>query len=422
MEASAPSTRDDPTRRQIALAVLVAALGYFVDIYDLILFSIVRKESLLAIGVPESQLLDKGADLLNMQMGGMLLGGIFWGVMGDKKGRLSVLFGSIFMYSLANIANGFVTSLEGYAVLRFIAGVGLAGELGAGVTLVSELLPKETRGIGTTIIASVGLLGAGLAWLVAQSGWRTAYFVGGGLGLALLALRVGVRESGLFARLKQTEGVTRGDFFALFRKKERALRLIATTLVGIPIWYVVGILITFSPEIGKAMGMAELPNPGVTVVICYMGGAVGDLLSGLISQAMKSRKKVVFAYLLAVVTFVVAYFTVGKTSVRAFYTVSFCLGMSFGYWALFVTMASEQFGTNLRSTATTTIPNFVRGAVVPLTTLFKFLKTPGTGETHGLLDVRQSAMAVGVIALTIALVSLSFLKETFGRDLDFVET
>ncbi len=402
------------------LAVIVAALGYFVDIYDLILFSIVRKESLLAIGVPAADLLDKGAYLLNMQMGGMLIGGIFWGVLGDKKGRLSVLFGSIFLYSLANIANGFVTSLPAYAALRLIAGIGLAGELGAGVTLVSELLPKETRGIGSSIIASVGLLGAGLAWLVAHAGWRTAYFVGGALGLCLLALRFGVRESRLFSSLEKVDGVTRGDFFAFFKTRERAVRFIASTLIGVPIWYVVGILMTFSPEIGKAMGMHEIPNPGNAVLTCYMGGSLGDLLSGLISQKLKSRKKVVLAYLIAVVCFVAAYFTIGTLSVTAFYAVCFCLGLGFGYWALFVTMASEQFGTNLRSTATTSIPNLVRGSVIPLTSLFAFLKTPHGGGT-ALLDVRGSAIVVGVLALGIALTSLSFLKETFGRDLDFVE-
>ena len=175
-----------------------------VDMYDLFLFSINRVSSLKSLHISGEQLLADGIMLLNLQMAGMLIGGIFWGIMGDKKGRLSVLFGSILIYSIANIGNGFVTTVTQYAVLRFIAGFGLAGELGAGITLVTEILPKERRGYGTTLVATVGIMGALLAYFVSHLfDWRTAYFIGGGLGLILMILRVRVFESGMFMKLKE---------------------------------------------------------------------------------------------------------------------------------------------------------------------------------------------------------------------------
>src|SRR6187402_2881858 len=195
--------------------VIVAALGYFVDIYDLLLFGIVRKASLTDLGIIGDANRDAGEFLISMQMYGMLLGGIFWGILGDKKGRLSVLFGSIITYSIANIANGMVHSVEAYAFWRLIAGVGLAGELGAGITLVAETLPKNKRGYGTMIVASVGLTGAVVANLVYQifGDWRLCYYAGGVLGLLLLFLRVSVRESGLYKQVV-SQDEARGNFFS----------------------------------------------------------------------------------------------------------------------------------------------------------------------------------------------------------------
>jgi MFS family permease len=401
-------------RRKAFLAILVAALGYFVDIYDLILFSIVRVRSLQALGLDKAEILDRGAFLLMMQMGGMLSGGVLWGILGDKRGRLSVLFGSIFLYSLANIANGFVQTVDQYAVLRFIAGVGLAGELGAGITLVSELMPKASRGYGTTIVATVGILGGVVAVFVGDIfDWRVAYFVGGGLGLALLVLRVSVYESSMFHQIRE-KAVVRGDFFSLFRPPARALKYLSAILIGVPIWYVVGILVTFSLELGEAMHMKEPPNPARTVLFAYIGLATGDLLSGLISQYINSRKKVVLAFQALTGLFMISYFTVATGSLEAFYVNCVLLGTATGYWAVFVTMASEQFGTNIRATVTTTAPNFVRGAVIPITSGFQALKP--------VVGVAESAMIVGVLCLAIAFLSLSRLEETFGKDLDYLET
>jgi MFS transporter, putative metabolite:H+ symporter len=395
------------------VAVLVAALGYFVDIYDLLLFGIVREQSLRSLGLTPAEILREGLFILDAQMAGMLLGGIFWGVLGDRRGRLSVLFGSIVLYSLANIANGFVQSVGAYALIRFIAGVGLAGELGAGITLVSEVMKRETRGYGTSIVAAVGICGAIAAVFVAKVvSWRTAYFIGGGLGLALLLLRVGVLESGLFQAARHEE-VRRGNFLSLFTSWSRARRYLAVIAVGIPIWYVVGILILLAPELGRTLGMSPAPSAGNAVLASYAGLALGDIGSGVLSQLLRSRRKILLGFLVATVLLVIAYFTLGAGSLVTFYAICFGLGVTTGYWAVFVTVASEQFGTNLRATVTTTAPNFVRGAVVPMTALFRVL-----GERFALTT---SALVVGAVAIALALVGLSALEETYGRDLDFLE-
>jgi MFS family permease len=355
-----------PSIRSVRLAVLVAALGYFVDIYDLILFSIVRVRSLTDIGVAPADLLSTGVLLLNMQMMGMLLGGIAWGVLGDRRGRLSVLFGSIVLYSAANLLNAGVADVPQYAALRFIAGIGLAGELGAGITLVSEVMPRKTRGYATTAVAAVGICGAIAAGLVGDLfDWRVAYLVGGLMGIALLLLRIGVHESGMFVQVK-AGAHARGRFLQLFADRRRAKRYLAIIVVGVPIWYVVGILITFSPEFGRAMRMPAIPHAGTAVMFCYAGLAVGDLTSGWLSQWMGSRKRVLAIFLAMTAACVAIYFLPWTKPLGAFYGLCAALGFAAGYWAVFVTVAAEQFGTNLRATATTTVPNFVRGAVVPI--------------------------------------------------------
>lgn len=399
----------------LRLPVVVAALGYFVDIYDLLLFSIVRRASLLALGVPEERLFAEGEFLLQVQMTGLLLGGIIWGVMGDKRGRLSVLFGSILLYSLANIANGLVTSVPQYAVLRFISGIGLAGELGAGITLVSEVLPARMRAYGTTLVASVGLMGAVLANVIAKTfDWQIAYFIGGGLGLLLLLARVSVFESGVFLKIK-SQAVERGNFMSLFTHAGRLKRFLGCIFIGLPIWFVIGILITFSPEFAQAMGLSEKIAAGDAVMYSYIGLAVGDLASGFISQALRSRRKVVFIYICFTAIFILGYLFLPIATARTFYIACFFLGVGVGYWALFVTIAAEQFGTNLRSTVATSVPNFIRGTVVPITLLFGFFRND---LQMGLIN---GALAVGAITIFIGLWALRSVEETHGRDLNFLE-
>jgi len=391
-------------------AVIVAALGYFVDIYDLLLFSIVRKPSLQSLGLDT---LDNGIFLINMQMAGMLIGGILWGVLGDKKGRLSVLFGSIFLYSLANIANGMVHSLEAYAAWRFIAGIGLAGELGAGITLVAEILPKEKRGLGTMVVASVGLTGAVVAGFLAQVfDWRTCYFIGGGLGMALLLLRIGVSESGMFKEAV-SKSVSRGNFFSLFSNRKIFIRYMRCIMIGFPTWFTIGVLVTFSPEFAKALGVTETIVAGTAVMCAYAGLVFGDLLSGLLSQLLKSRIKVMFIFLSLSVLFTFVYLNAYGVSARTLYMLCFALGFSNGFWVIFVTIAAEQFGTNLRATVTTTVPNFVRGALVFITLLFETFKAQ-----YGILT---AGIIVGAICLSIAFFFLYGMKETFHADLDYLE-
>lgn len=397
----------------VVLTVIVAALGYFVDIYDLLLFSIVRVASLKDIGVAENQLLEKGVFLINVQMLGLLLGGLIWGVIGDRKGRLSVLFGSIFMYSLANMANAFVSSVEFYAFWRFIAGIGLAGELGAGITLVAEILPKEKRGLGTTIVASVGILGAVVGGLVGDfAPWRWAYAIGGGLGFSLLLLRVGIAESHMFESLKQSSE-RKGHFTFLISKPKIFFKYLHCILIGVPIWYVIGILITFSPEISKEMNMENVAQAGKAVMWSYLGLSIGDLASGLISQYLKSRKKSVALFLTLSAIFCTLYLNLSSPTITLFYFVCSLLGFAAGYWAVFVTISAEQFGTNIRATVATTVPNFVRGSVIPVTFSFQFL------NQH--MSVLQSAAIVGGICLLIAFISLYFMEETFHKDLHFTE-
>ena len=396
-------------------AVLVASLGYFVDIYDLLLFSIVRVPSLKSLGLTGQDITDSGIFLLNTQMVGLLLGGIFWGVLGDKKGRLSVLFGSIFLYSIANIANGFAQSVESYAVWRFIAGFGLAGELGAGITLVAELMPKEKRGYATTIIAAVGVSGAVVAFFIAQYfNWRTSFFIGGGLGLSLLLLRFGVAESGMFGKAKEEKG-ERGNFFSLFTNKKRFYKYLQCITIGIPLWFVVGILITLSPEFGKVLGVQGDVNAGAAVAWCYGGLVFGDIVSGVLSQYLKSRIKVVYFYLFLSIVSITSYFLVSNITLTQFYLICLFLGFSVGYWVIFMTIATEQFGTNIRATVTTTVPNFVRGAVVPLSLLFQYMR----GVFNG--SMINAGIVVAVLSLALAFWALSQMQETFSKDLDYLE-
>lgn len=400
-------------RQLFSLPVIVAALGYFVDIYDLLLFSIVRRPSLMDLGVPEDQLFAEGEYLLQVQMTGLLIGGLIWGIMGDKRGRLSVLFGSILLYSLANIANGFASSVGQYALLRFIAGVGLAGELGAGITLVSETLPTHLRGYGTTIIATVGLLGAVLANFISRHfDWHIAYFIGGGLGLSLLVARISVFESGIFLKTKERL-VERGNFFQLFTNKKRLIRFAGCIFIGLPIWYAIGILITFSPEFAGVLGVEGTITAGNAVMFSYIGLAIGDLTSGFISQWIKSRKKVVAAFISITLLCILFYLFLPSKSVEMFYAACFALGIGIGYWALFVTIAAEQFGTNLRSTVATTVPNFIRGTVVPLTLAFKYLR--------GEIGIIHGALVIGLVTIVVAFIALQAIEETYSRDMNFEE-
>jgi len=400
-------------KRNIVFLVIVAALGYFVDIYDLVIFSIVRLQSFKDIGVkPENMRLD-GEFVLNMQMGGLLLGGILWGIIGDKFGRIRVLFGSILLYSIANFANGLVHSVEMYAFVRFVAGIGLAGELGAGITLVSETLSKNNRGYGTMMVAVVGLLGAAVAATVAKHfSWQTAYFVGGGLGFLLLLLRAGTFESGMFKEARHSN-VNRGNILMLFTDRKRFFKYLYCILMGAPLWFVVGILVAQAPEIGKALQATTILSAGTGILYTYFGIAAGDLFAGLMAQITRSRKITMMLFHILSLISAFVYLQSTHISEQQFIWLCLFMGFSCGYWATFVTIASEQFGTNIRATVTTTVPNFVRGALIPITYIFERLVS-----RYGIIS---SARIMMVVLVAVAFFSINQLKESFDKDLDYME-
>lgn len=404
--------------------VIVAALGYFVDIYDLVLFGMERVASLQDIlreAYPDAEDRSKqvaiiGSRLLSIQMIGMLVGGVFWGVMGDKKGRLSVLFGSIIVYSLANLANGLVQDTETYAWLRFVSGFGLAGELGAGITLISETMKKEERGIGTMFVAAVGLFGAVVAGFttILLDNWRISYFIGGGMGLLLLFMRIGVYESGMYATLKVKHEVKRGNFFYLFSHPSLLIKYLNIILIAVPVWYVMYFLVQFAPEMCMALGMENGPTEGKKpIMVAYIGITIGDVVSGLLSQVWKSRRKVLFVFITLTLVLSVIYFLFATHSVALFYTIVFFIGFATGYWAVFMSSASELFGTNIRATVTTTAPNFVRGSVT-LMSLAHAQLLPSQGWVN-------SSIIIGLVVFAFAYLACFKLQETFHKDLNYTE-
>ena len=401
--------------KNVRLLIVIAALGYFVDVYDLILFIIVRQPSLQALGFSGAELTQKGITLLNLQMLGMLIGGIVWGILGDKKGRLSVLFGTILLYSLANLANGMITNIGQYYVLRFIAGFGLAGELGIGITLIAEVMKKEHRGIGTTIVSGIGIAGAVAGFLVADKfDWRVAYYVGGGMGLLLLLLRVSVAESGMFHNAKSSE-VKRGSFFDFLAVRANFIKYIRCIFVGIPVWFTIGILVTLASEFAEALGVQGPITGSKAVMYHYIGASAGAFLTGFISQRLRSRKKALLIALSGLSVMLCVLMMSKGVSNTTFYWLLLIVGLPNGYWSVFMASASEQFGTNIRATVTTSAPNFVRGAVVLLTTVFGYLNNEaGMGFV-------AAASLIGAVVMALAIFSTIQTQDTFHKDLDYIE-
>lgn len=396
------------------ITVLVAALGYFVDIYDLLLFNIVRVPSLRSLGLSAEEVKKSGEFIISIQMTGLLIGGIIWGIMGDKKGRLSVLFGSIILYSIANIVNGFVHTTNQYAITRFFAGIGLAGELGAGITLVSELVHKDKRGVATSLVAGIGLTGAVVAFFISQHfDWRVCYFIGGGLGFCLLFLRISVFESGMYKQVA-IQNISRGNFGMFFNNANRFRKFMLSILIGLPTWYVIGILIVFSNEFGRRLGINEEIIPGKATMYAYVAISVADVLAGLLSQWLRSRKKALFIFYFLTAVSIALFFSPFNNSATAMYLISAALGFGTGFWAIFVTMAAEQFGTNLRATAATTVPNMVRGALPLMLLLFNWLQHFTSYMNAGLIT--------GIIVMLISVVAAWFTDETFGKELNYIES
>ncbi len=378
----------------------------------------VRIKSFTDLGVAKDDMKNIGENILSWQMLGLTIGGIAWGILGDKKGRKSVLFGSILLYSLATIANGFITDVDQYTWIRFIAGLGLAGELGASITLTSELLPKEKRGIAAALIATSGVMGTITAFFVfklSDGDWRLCYFIGGGMGLALLFLRAGVLESRMYDSIKQVN-VKMGNFLMLLNKRERFFRYLRSILIGLPVWYIIGILITFADEFARQFDITDFDQP-TALVLQYAALAVGDMSAGFFSNYIKSRKKTLLIFYIITSIFIFLFFAL-KGGGSAFNMYLICMGLGFGSGisVLYITMSAEQFGTNLRATAAISIPNLVRGCLPLILLLFQFLRS---GKV--LADYYTAAWVTGIIIMTIGFIAAILTKESFGKDLDFVE-
>ena len=401
----------------LSLPVFVAALGYFVDVYDLLLFTIVRQTSVMSIGSTAETIIVDSAHIINWQMSGLLIGGILWGVLGDKKGRLKVLFGSILLYSVANILTSFVQNVDQYAYCRFVGGIGLAGELGAGITLVSEMLPKNKRGIGTSMVAGIGLFGAVFAYFTFKytDDWRLCYQIGGVLGFFLLVLRVKVAESFMFESVKLSK-LDKGNFFMFFQNKKRFVKYITAILIGLPTWFVIGVLINYSNKFASSLYGVNLIDSGRSIMLAYIGIASGDLLIGYVSQYFKSRKKALMLFYILSIIGMILFFSPFNNNDSRMYLICAFLGFSTGYWAIFNQMAAEQFGTNLRATAATTIPNMVRGALPLINFLFLDILQKKLGW-----DIVQSGMFTGAIVMVITLIAYFFTEETYHKDLDYME-
>lgn len=401
-----------------SLPVIVGALGFFVDIYDLLLFNIVRKSSFRDLVVAEDAMKNIGEKIISWQMIGLTIGGILWGILGDKKGRKSVLFGSILLYSLATIANGFVHDIDHYMWLRFIAGLGLAGELGASITLTSELLPKEKRGLAAAIIATSGVMGTITAYFVhmlSNENWRLCYFIGGGMGIALLFLRVSVLESRMYDSVKNTK-VPVGNILMLFNNKDRFIRYLRSILIGLPVWYVIGILISFSDEFAKQFGITGFDQPKA-LMLQYVALAFGDMGAGIFSNIIKSRKKALIIYYCITAIFILIFFVFrGGGSAFNMYVICMGLGFGAGISVLYITMSAEQFGTNLRATAAISIPNLVRGFLPIILLLFQFLRSKSLFN-----DYVTGAWITGVIVMAVGFIAVLYTKESFGKELDFIE-
>ena len=413
------STIENKNNRAVALLVMVAALGYFVDIFDLLLFGMVRISSLKDLGVNDALLESIGLRLDNWQMLGMLVGGIFWGILGDKKGRLSVLFGSILTYSIANTLNSYVQTIPQYEILRFIAGFGLAGELGAGVTLVNESLSKERRGIATAIVAGFGVFGAvfGCVIVLWLKDWRLCYLIGGIMGFALLILRISIYESGMYQNVKSKTNKL-GNFSILFTDRKRFIKYISIIALAIPIWYVVQLYAKYAPELADAIGLQYPDKKQVAVYVIlaiYSGLTIGDVSCGIVSNYLKSRKKALLIYICLLIVCIILFWTLGSINMTMFYVWIFILGLTIGYWAMFMSVATESFGINIRSTVSNTAPNFVRGSVIAINMLYITFKN----NFH--FSTQMANILVGIICISISILAWSQLEETYGKDLDYVE-
>lgn len=399
------------TTRVLNATVIVTALGYFIDLFDYYVFLVTRQKVLTDFGFSGSQLMETGLYMVNLQFAGLLVGGVIFGVLGDKIGRKQSLLGSILLYSIATLASGMTHNIDVFAALRFIAGIGIAGEVGVGVTMVSETMDKNRRGLGVTAFIGVGLLGVVAAALMSELlHWRTCYIIGGLAGLLLLVTRIWVMEPQMFTDLNKS--VKRGSFRVLFASPDGVRRYVLCILLAVPVFFGVSIIATLSPELSIALGASPPASVSTTMIIAYTMMVIGEIVIGLLSQRLKSRKKVIALFLVLMAITLGVGFHNGALDATGYYILAGVVGFFMGYWVNFIALSAEQFGTNVRSLAANTIPNFTRGTTIAINMAFLALKDDG---------VVYAASIVGFTVIVIALLALWKLPETFGKDLDYTE-
>jgi MFS transporter, putative metabolite:H+ symporter len=412
MQDKKPSLPYGFTGKQL-LMLAVAALGYFVDVYDLLIFGAERVESLQAVGVPKEDMKDVGILILNFQMAGLILGGFLFGILADKLGRLKVLFASILLYSVANIANAFVTTVPAFAGARFFAGIGLAGELGVALSWISESLERRQRTIATMIVSAIGLFGGIAAALVGSvCHWKTSYIIGGVMGLILLVLRISVKESKIFIK-NQFKDIKRGDLIELFGSRKQLYKYLLCVFAGAPAVVFINLYITLTPEFALAFGITEPVSVSTAIMVYLMVFAVSDILCGFLSKLMQKRKGPLLIYACMQI-FATAYFLLAPpdTAMGYYYRCAF-LGFSIGYWGILITNSVEQFGTNIRATVATSTPNLIRGLTIPASLIFTNLI-----PAYGLV---RSGAIVGFSLIVISIISILLLKDKFENNLNFTE-
>lgn len=408
--------------QSIALLILVASLGYFVDAYDLIIASVVRSSAIVELGLaqvgtPEHT---KYAQLFEyVQSAGILLGGIIFGVYSDKKGRKKALYYSIAIYSIANILNGLLSASVPfvgtvYCILRFICGFALAAELSIGIVMISETMKAKHRGYGTMIVVSFGILGAVLAAVLFEFigiHWQTLYLIGGIAGVLLLIFRFSVKETNPFLDLENQES-ERGSWVMIFKNRRLLKILFNAILLGFPIYFFISIPIKFATDYGKELGLTIKGT--IPIIVFYIAMSVSDIIANYLCQLFENRKKVLYFYLgLCTISVFLLHFYPPTTPEQYFYLFSPLMGFASGYWALLITFTNEQIGTNIRSTYTTAVPNVVRSLFIPIQLLLTVLQpTFGTST---------SVFYIGVLAVILALLGLYSLKETWGKNLKFID-
>jgi MFS transporter, putative metabolite:H+ symporter len=388
-------------------SLFLIGCGYFIDIFDLVLFSTLRISSFEELKITDPTYWT--VVFFNLQMTGILVGGIFWGKMADIKGRSWSFMGTILVFSIANIINGLTSSLTVYGICRFIAGFGLAGEMGSGIALICEKVPDEKRSLYLGFVSSLGCIGAVLSgWLGDIVYWRYLFIGSGFAGILLTLLRKNLLEPDLF-RKTATLNIPRGQWKTLFQSPPDLIRFILLIFLGIPMWYIIGILWSFSTEMTSTIGL-NIFTSGQAILWGYVGVWMGDMLMPFVSQFLKSRIFTIQICLIMMLLGVIYLFQFQPHSLLSFQLTHIFLGFTIGYWAVYATLCGESFGTNIRALTSTSLPSLIRFSSIPMMIIYQY------GRDENELNI---ALGMGLTVLCISMITTYFIKDTFQKDIDF---